>query len=60
MTLKGNYQISDIYDFPEDVTTQLPTDIPLDPDEFYRDFGLLQHPLTKLPVQHLTAYQYAV
>lgn len=38
----------------------LPTDIPTDPDEFYQDFGLLEHPLTKLPVQHLTAYQYAV
>jgi len=38
----------------------LPADIPLDPDEFYQDFGLLEHPLTKLPVQHLTAYQYAV
>ena len=38
----------------------LPADIPLDPDEFYQDFGLLEHPLTKLPVNHLTAYQYAV
>jgi len=38
----------------------LPTDIPLDPDEFYQDFGLLEHPLTKKPVQHLTSYQYAV
>ena len=41
-------------------TSKLPTDIPLDPDEFYQDFGLLEHPLTKLPVHHLTAYQYAV
>ena len=39
---------------------KLPTDIPLDPDEFYQDFGLLEHPVTKLPVQHLTAYQNAV
>jgi hypothetical protein len=40
---------------------ELSTDsIPTDPDEFYRDFGLLEHPLTREPVQHLTAYQYAV
>jgi len=38
----------------------LPTNIPLDPDEFYQDFGLLEYPLTKKPVQHLTANQYAV
>jgi len=40
--------------------TELPKYILTDPDEFYKDFGLLEHPLTKLPVQHLTAYQYAV
>jgi len=47
-----------LYHTPE--SSGLSQDIPLDPDEFYQDFGLLEHPLTKLPVQHLTAYQYAV
>jgi len=47
-------------DNKKETAVKLPTDIPLDPDKFYQDFGLLEHPLTKLPVQHLTAYQYAV
>jgi len=34
--------------------------IPSDPDEFYQDFGLLHHPLTQKPVEHLTAYQYQI
>ena len=38
----------------------LPTDIPQDPDSFYQDFGLLQHPYTKQPVERLTEYQKAV
>lgn len=36
----------------------LPEYIPTDPDEFYRDFGLLKHPVDEKPVQHLTDYQY--
>ena len=60
MTLRSNYQSSDIYNFEDDTVDQLPTDIPTDPDEFYPDFGLLEYPLTRDPVQHLTAYQYAV
>jgi hypothetical protein len=31
--------------------------VPSDPKEFYRDFGLLEHPLTSKPVQDLTSYQ---
>ena len=31
--------------------------IPSDPSIFYRDFGLLEHPLTRDPVQDLTSYQ---
>ena len=38
----------------------LPTDIPQDPNSFYQDFGLLQHPYTKQPVERLTEYQKAV
>ena len=38
----------------------LPKNIPLDPDEFYRDFGLLEHPITREQVPHLTTYQYTV
>jgi len=36
----------------------LPTDIPLDPALFYKDFGLLRHPNTGKIVKDLTAYQY--
>lgn len=31
--------------------------IPLDPQAFYRDFGLLRHPRTNKPVGELTGYQ---
>jgi hypothetical protein len=39
-----------------------PTDreIPRDPQKFYEDFGLLQHPKTGLPSPKLTSYQYDV
>jgi len=36
MTLRNNYQLSDIYDFEDDTVEQLPTDIPADPDESTR------------------------
>ena len=32
-------------------------DIPLDPEEFYKDFGFLEHPRTRQPIEHLTPYQ---
>lgn len=32
--------------------------IPLDPQEFYEDFGVLEHPRTGLPVPKLAPYQY--
>ncbi len=47
------HSVLDIYQ----QNTSLPTDIPLDPDEFYRDFGLLEHPVDGRPVPHLTSYQ---
>ena len=34
--------------------------IPRDPQKFYEDFGLLQHPKTSLPSPKLTQYQYDV
>ena len=34
--------------------------IPLDPQEFYQDFGYLLHPKTGEYVQHLTDYQYNI
>jgi hypothetical protein len=34
--------------------------IPLDPQIFYSDFGLLMHPKTKLPATRLTTYQYEI
>lgn len=34
--------------------------IPLDPQEFYEDFGFLRHPRTGEPVKTLTPYQYEV
>ncbi len=46
-------QYLDIYQ----LDSELPTDIPLDPDAFYRDFGLLEHPSSGKPVPHLTHYQ---
>lgn len=39
-------------------SARFPDYIPTDPDEFYRDFGLLSHPDTDQPVEHLTDYQY--
>ena len=32
--------------------------VPTDPQEFYEDFGLFEHPLTRKPVPKLTTYQY--
>ncbi len=34
--------------------------IPLDPAEFYKDFGYLEHPRTLEPIEHLTEYQYKI
>ncbi len=34
--------------------------IPLDPQEFYKDFGYLLHPKTGEFVQELTPYQYKI
>ncbi|HJT85420.1 MAG TPA: hypothetical protein VJ697_13150 [Nitrososphaeraceae archaeon] len=34
--------------------------IPLDPQEFYKDFGYLLHPKNGEPVQNLTDYQYNI
>jgi len=34
--------------------------IPLDPQKFYEDFGLLVHPRTNEPVRKLTPYQYQI
>lgn len=36
----------------------LPTDIPLEPEAFYQDFGFLKHPETRQPVERLSDYQY--
>jgi hypothetical protein len=33
--------------------------IPTDPQKFYEDFGLFEHPLTRKPVKKLTSYQLA-
>ncbi len=33
--------------------------IAVDPQKFYEDFGLFEHPLTRKPVDKLTSYQYA-
>jgi hypothetical protein len=32
--------------------------VPIDPQKFYEDFGLFEHPLTRQPVPKLTSYQY--
>lgn len=32
--------------------------VPVDPQKFYEDFGLFEHPLTRQPVPKLTSYQY--
>lgn len=55
-----NKKLEEILNRNNPTVLNLPDDIPSDPDEFYRDFGLLSHPLTNEPVQHLTSYQYAV
>ena len=39
---------------------QIALSIPLDPQRFYEDFGLLLHPNTKKPSPKLTAYQYEI
>jgi hypothetical protein len=38
----------------------LPAQIPTDPQQFYRSFGYLEHPVTRAPVKELTPYQLAV
>jgi hypothetical protein len=35
-------------------------DIPEDPQEFYQDFGYLEHPRTMQPITELTPYQYKI
>lgn len=40
--------------------TNLNIKIPLDPQEFYKDFGLLLHPKTGEFVENLTDYQYKI
>ena len=34
--------------------------VPTDPQKFYEDFGLFEHPLTRQPVPKLTSYQYKI
>lgn len=43
-----------------DKNAELDFKIPLDPQEFYQDFGLLRHPKTNKPVTKLTSYQYNI
>lgn len=34
--------------------------IPEDPEEFYKDFGFIEHPRTREPITELTPYQYRI
>ena len=34
--------------------------IPEDPEEFYKDFGYIEHPRTREPIKQLTPYQYKI
>src|SRR5581483_976026 len=46
----------DEWDYSQDIP--LPTDIPLEPEKFYADFGHLKHPATRQAVTSLAPYQY--
>jgi hypothetical protein len=52
--------IKDNRDRDKDIRSFSNLNIPLDPQEFYRDFGLLLHPKTGEFVSNLTNYQYQI
>jgi hypothetical protein len=62
----SNILLSDIKDIRDktdkdnDIKSFSNLNIPLDPQEFYQDFGYLLHPKTGEYVQHLTDYQYNI
>jgi hypothetical protein len=60
----NNLLLSDIKDIRDkkgaDSAAFCNLNIPLDPQEFYKDFGLLLHPKTGEPVSNLTNYQYQI
>jgi hypothetical protein len=59
--LLPNNQIKVYPPFSTDVEQEHLDDIiPEDPQEFYKDFGLLIHPNTGEPVEQLTDYQYEI
>ena len=51
----------DIEEFRTDVPYHIEQeDIPLEPAEFYKDFGYLHHPRTHEPIEQLAPYQYNI
>ena len=60
----SNILLSDIKDIRDksekDIKSFSNLSIPLDPQEFYQDFGYLLHPKTGEPVSNLTNYQYQI
>jgi hypothetical protein len=55
---KGIAQALDSLDYSQSIP--LPSSIPIEPEQFYQDFGYLQHPLTRKPVTELAPYQLEV
>ena len=60
----SNILLSDIKDITDkdnnDIKSFSNLNIPLNPQEFYQDFGYLLHPKTGEPVPNLTNYQYQI
>jgi len=53
-----NYENEKAKEFKSDIPYHIDKEyIPTDPEEFYKDFGYLEHPRTRQPIEKLTPYQ---
>src|SRR5688500_9701909 len=49
-----------LYDWIENIKNKNALEVPLDPETFYKKFGIIRHPDTRKLVEQLTPYQYDV
>src|SRR5687768_15101543 len=49
-----------LYDWIENIKNKNALDVPLEPETFYKKFGIIRHPDTRKLVEHLAPYQYNV